>query len=134
VVPRQRRRSAEPAEGHLKGLLKSLPDGDVKDALQMRADGAKASVSKLKAFREAVCSDSHVRGMLKYFGASRTGRWSGAGGAKVQPHNLARGSIKRPDQAIDLIISGANPGDLELLFEDSAMGVVSSCLRGVFAC
>lgn len=118
----------------LKELLRTLPKGPVREALQIRADGAKASVSKLKAFREAVCKDGNVRGMLRYYGAIRTGRWSGAGGAKVQPHNIVRGTIKRPDQAIDLIEAGASPEDLELLFEDSAMGVVSSCLRGVFSC
>ena len=106
----------------------------IRDVLILRRDGAKASVAKLKAFAEAVCSDGNVKGMLRYYGAGRTGRWSGAGGAKVQPHNLVRGTIKRPDQAIGLILSGHNSAELELLFEDSALGVIASCLRGCFAC
>jgi hypothetical protein len=52
----------------------------------------------------------------------------------VQPHNITKPTIKRPDQAIAMIEGGAGPEDLEMLFEDSALGVASSCLRGVFAC
>lgn len=107
---------------------------DVRKVLRLRLDGAKASVAKLKAFREAVCKDGHVKGMLRYYGANRTGRWSGAGGAKVQPHNIVRGTIKRPDLAIDFMLKGASAEDIELLFEDGALGVIASCLRGVFAC
>jgi hypothetical protein len=125
-----RRPGAEPAEGHDQGLLKSLPDGDVKAALQMRARRREGSVVEAEGVPRGRLQDSHVKGMLRYYGAGRTGRWSGAGGAKVQPHNLARGSIKRPDQAIDLIIKGANPGRLELLFEDSALGVVAPVCAG----
>jgi DNA polymerase len=118
----------------LKAAVATLPPGPARDAIQIRMDGAKTSVSKLKAFREAVCSDGLVRGMVRYYGASRTGRYSGAGGAKVQPHNITKPTIKRPDQAIAMIEGGAGPEDLEMLFEDSALGVASSCLRGVFAC
>jgi DNA polymerase bacteriophage-type len=118
----------------VKTWIKKLPDCPARDVLILRRDGAKASVAKLKAFAEAVCRDGHVRGMLRYYGAGRTGRWSGAGGAKVQPHNLVRGTIKRPDTAIDMMLAGHGADDLELLFEDSALGVIASCLRGVFAC
>lgn len=113
--------------------LKNPPPSDVRRVLELRRAGAKASVAKLKAFREAVCNDGTVKGMLRYYGAARTGRWSGAGGAKVQPHNLVRGSIKRPDTAIDMMLAGHGAAAMELLFEDSALGVIASCLRGVFA-
>jgi DNA polymerase len=106
----------------------------VRKVIRLRLDGAKASVAKLKAFKEAVCQDGTVKGMLRYYGAARTGRWSGAGGAKVQPHNIVRGTIKRPDTAIDLMLKGAGAADIELMFEDGALGVIASCLRGVFAC
>lgn len=114
--------------------IKTLAPGPARDALILRRDGAKSSVAKLKAFAEAVCKDGNVKGMLRYYGAGRTGRWSGAGGAKVQPHNLVRGSIKRPDTAIDMILGGYGVEDIELLFEDGALGVIASCMRGCFAC
>jgi DNA polymerase len=118
----------------VKQWISKLPDCPARDVLILRRDGAKASVAKLRAFAEAVCRDGHVKGMLRYYGAGRTGRWSGAGGAKVQPHNLVRGSIKRPDTAIDMMLNGCDAAGLELLFEDGALGVLASCLRGVFAC
>lgn len=116
----------------LAAAVKSLPDGPAKDAIRLRLEGAKASTAKLKAFKEAVCSDGHARGLLRYCGAGRTGRWSGAGGAKIQPHNMPRGTIKDVKAAIRLIQQGASPDEIAFLFEDSAMGVVASCLRGCF--
>ena len=116
----------------LRDAVKHMPDSPAKTAIQLRLDGAKASVAKLKAFEEAVCRDGNVRGLVRYYGAGRTGRFSGAGGAKVQPHNLVRGTIKDVKGAIKLLQAGVSPEELELLFDDSAMGVVSSCLRGVF--
>ena len=111
--------------------VEKLPDGPARDALRIRQDGSKTSTSKLKAFREAVCADGNVRGLLRYYGAARTGRWSGAGGARVQLQNLAKPTIKHVENAIALIKAGATPSDLELLFPESAMGVVASCMRGV---
>lgn len=116
----------------LRSAVKAMPDSPAKDAIQLRLDGAKASVAKLNAFEDAVCTDGNVRGLIRYYGASRTGRFSGAGGAKVQPHNLVRGTIKDVKRAIKLLQFGVSPAELEMLFEDSAMGVVASCLRGVF--
>ena len=40
-----------------------------------------------------------------------------------------RGSIADVPNALACIRGGAGPEDLELLFEDSALGVVASCLR-----
>lgn len=116
----------------LQGAVKALPDGPAKAAIQVRLDGAKASLAKLKAFKQAVCADDHVRGLLRYYGANRTGRWSGAGGAKVQPHNLMKPTFKDVEGATRLLQRGVAPDDLDLLFPDSPMGVVASCMRGVF--
>lgn len=118
----------------VKQWIAKLPDCPARDVLILRRDGARASVAKLRAFAEAVCRDGNVKGLLRYYGAGRTGRWSGAGGAKVQPHNLVRGTIKRPDTAIEMMLAGFGVEDLELLFEDGALGVIASCMRGCFAC
>lgn len=118
----------------VKQWIKKLPDCPARDVLILRRDGSKTSTSKLKAFAEAVCSDGNVKGLTRYYGAGRTGRWSGAGGAKVQLQNLVRGSIKRPDQAIAMMLAGHGAEAIELLFEDSALGVIASCMRGVLAC
>jgi DNA polymerase len=119
-------------KGTVADTLKHAPRGIARDALALRAEGSKASTAKLTAFTEAVCIDERVRGMLRYYGAGRTGRWSGAGGAKVQPQNLPRGSIKDVMLAIRMILAGAPLDHIEALFEDSVLGVVASCLRGCF--
>ena len=68
-----------------------------------------------------------MRGSFQYYGATRTGRWAGR---RLQPQNLFRGSIKDvPTALVSVIHAGTTGADLDLLFEDSALGVVASCLR-----
>jgi DNA polymerase len=100
--------------------------GAPRTALQARLDASRSSTAKLAAIASARSSDGRVRGTFQYYGASRTGRWAGR---RLQPQNLFRGSIKDVAAAIDAIHAGAGPEDLELLFEDSALGVIASCLR-----
>jgi len=95
-------------------------------ALQARLDASRSSTAKLTAIASARSYDGRVRGTFQYYGASRTGRWAGR---RLQPQNLFRGSIKDVPAALRVIRAGASPEDLELLFEDSALGVVASCLR-----
>jgi DNA polymerase len=95
-------------------------------ALQARLDASRSSTAKLTAIASARSHDGRVRGTFQYYGASRTGRWAGR---RLQPQNLFRGSIKDVPAALQVIRAGASPEDLEMLFEDSALGVVASCLR-----
>jgi DNA polymerase len=46
-------------------------------ALTMRQSLSKSSVSKYRAMENCVCADSRVRGLFQFYGANRTGRWSG---------------------------------------------------------
>ena len=50
----------------------------------------KTSTKKYDALKKATCNDGRVRGLLQFYGASRTGRWAGR---IVQPHNLPRGDV-----------------------------------------
>lgn len=100
-----------------------------RDALLVRQEAARASTRKLVAMRRALSRDSRLRGLFQYGGAGRTLRWAGRG---VQPQNFPRGTIKRVAVAVDLIMAGASPEDLSLLFEDSVLGVIASCLRSCF--
>jgi hypothetical protein len=103
----------------------TLPDGPRK-LLQARLDASRASTAKLAAIAAARSLDGRVRGTFQYYGAGRTGRWAGR---RFQPQNLFRGSIKDVPAAIRAIRAGAPPDDLAMLFEDSALGVVASCMR-----
>jgi DNA polymerase len=95
-------------------------------ALQARLDASRSSTAKLTAITSARSCDGRVRGTFQYYGAARTGRWAGR---RLQTQNFPRGSIRDVPAALRVIRAGATPEDLEMLFEDSALGVVSSCLR-----
>jgi DNA polymerase len=111
------------------GMLRrpGLPD-HVRAALRCRLDASRSSTAKLTTIRRSVDQDHRLRGTTQYYGAGRTGRWAGR---RFQPQNLPRGTISDIGTAVSLIEAGAPAEDLELLFEDSAMGVLASALRSV---
>ncbi len=101
-----------------------------RDLLELRADGAKTSAAKLDAMLSASVARGtvgHVRGMLQYYGASRTGRWAGR---LIQLQNMPRGELKGKTLAAAraAVQAGASLAVIELLF-GPAMRVVSSLLR-----
>lgn len=58
--------------------------------LELRQLMSKTSTKKYDALEAAVCNDDRVRGMMFYYGASRTGRWAGR---IVQPQNLPQNHL-----------------------------------------
>jgi DNA polymerase len=78
---------------------------DVRQILELRQQGGRASVSKLDTLLASVDADDRVRGCFRYHAAS-TGRWSGQG---FQPQNL-----KKPEQKnkIEVAIKAVLSGDL----------------------
>ena len=93
--------------------LKNAP-AELVPVLQLRQQLAKSSVKKYTAMENAVCTDSRVRGMFMFLGASRTGRFAGR---LVQLQNLPQNHIPDLDEARAL--AGAEDYDaLEMLYED----------------
>jgi DNA polymerase len=78
------------------------PDAETRKILELRREGARASVEKLDTLFASVCDDLRVRSVLRYYG-SHTGRWTGAG---FQPQNLKKPSIKSITAAIAAVRSG----------------------------
>lgn len=113
----------------VKGLLDDPHvQGAPRTVLQARLDASRASTAKLTAIAAARSPDGRLRGCFQYYGANRTGRWAGR---RVQPQNLYRGSIRDiPNALASAMRADTTAADLDLLYEDSAMGVVASCLRG----
>lgn len=72
----------------------------VEAMLELRQKLGKTSVSKYKAMIDCVCQDGRIRGLLQFYGASRTGRWAGR---LVQMQNLPRNYIAELDYARDLV-------------------------------
>lgn len=120
------------ADGVSAHALKTmLADPETPDAvravLELRKEAAKSSTAKLKAMLNAACPDDRIRGSLLYYGAPRTGRWSGR---LHQPQNFPRGDeavTAMTDQAVSMILAG-NLDAMRLVF-GSPLDVVSSCLR-----
>ncbi len=104
----------------------TLP-ADVLRLIEIKNLLGKTSVKKYEAMRGAVCSDGRVRGMLQFYGASRTGRWAGR---LVQLHNLPQNHLEDLDTARDLVKSGDYKA-LALCY-DSPSDVLSQLIRTAF--
>lgn len=113
-----------------KKAVKSLlpeADGEVLEMLKLRLLMAKTSVKKYEAIQRSVCSDGRVRGLLKFYGANRTGRWSGK---NIQIQNLPANHI--PDLALARqLVRDGRFEDIETLYE-STPTVLSELIRTAF--
>lgn len=94
-------------------------DGDIQEMLHLRLLMSKTSVKKYEAVMRSVCKDNRVRGMMRFCGASRTGRWSGN---ILQPQNLPQNHLPDLTLARDIV----KDGDFELL--DMTFGNVPNVL------
>ncbi len=95
------------------GLLKEAPE-PLKTVLELRQQLAKSSVKKYQAMENAVCADSRAHGMFKFYGANRTGRFSGR---IIQLQNLPQNHIPDLEQARELVKCGDYDA-LSMLYED----------------
>lgn len=94
-------------------LLKTAPE-PLGEVLSLRQQLAKSSVKKYTAMENAVCKDSRAHGMFQFYGANRTGRFSGR---LIQLQNLPQNHIPDLAQARELVRCG-NYEALSLLYED----------------
>ncbi|SFE35101.1 DNA polymerase [Peptostreptococcus sp. D1] len=94
-------------------LLETVPK-NIKEVLEIRQKLAKSSVKKYQAMENAVCKDQRARGMFRFYGASRSGRWAGR---LIQLQNLPQNHLPYLKEARDLV----DMGDYEamtMLYED----------------
>ena len=107
-------------------MLKDAPE-DLREVLLLRMQLAKSSVKKYQAMENAVCADGRARGMFQFYGANRTGRFSGR---LIQLQNLPQNHMKDLSQARALVRSG----DIEMLeiLYDSVPDVLSELIRTAF--
>ena len=94
-------------------------DGDIQEMLHLRLLMSKTSVKKYEAVMRSVCKDNRVRGMMRFCGASRTGRWSGQ---ILQVQNLPQNHLPDLTLARDIV----KDGDFEML--DMTFGNVPNVL------
>ena len=94
-------------------MLEDVPE-PLKTALTLRQQLAKSSVKKYQAMENAVCTDSRAHGMFVFYGANRTGRYSGK---IIQLQNLPQNHIPDLAQARGLVETGDFDA-LAMLYED----------------
>ena len=80
-------------------LLKDAT-GNVEEILRLRQDIAKSSVKKYIAMQNVVGKDSRARGLIQFYGANRTGRFSGR---LIQVQNLPQNHLEPLEEARELI-------------------------------
>lgn len=94
-----------------KETVAELLDGknapEVQRVLEIRQQLGKTSIKKYVAMENAVCADGRVRGLTQFYGANRTGRWSGR---LVQMQNLPRNYLKTLDGARKIAKEGNRDG------------------------
>ena len=107
-------------------LMKTAPP-ELRDVLTLRQQLAKSSVRKYQAMEKTVCADGRARGMFQFYGASRTGRFSGR---NIQLQNLPQNHLPDLAEARALVRLGDFDG-LELLYED-VPDTLSQLIRTAF--
>ena len=93
--------------------VKTAP-AELAEVLVLRQQLSKSSVKKYQAMQNAVCVDSRARGMFRFYGANRSGRWAGR---MIQLQNLPQNHMLDLEQARGLVESG-NYDAMELLYDD----------------
>lgn len=107
-------------------MIKSAPE-DLAEVLSLRLQLAKSSVRKYEVMQNAVCADDRCRGMFQFYGANRSGRWSGR---LIQLQNLPQNHLPDLEQARELV----KQDDYEMLdlLYDSVPSVLSELIRTAF--
>lgn len=119
--------------------LKSIQKKDVQDALsgnlppnvrralEIRQQLGKTSVKKYDAILACVCKDERVRGISQFYGASKTGRFSGR---LVQMQNLPRDYLE-PLEDVREIVKARDYETLDLIYPSIA-DTLSQLIRTAF--
>ena len=94
-------------------ILRTAPE-PLRKVLALRQQLAKSSVKKYQAMENAVCADNRARGMFKFYGANRTGRYSGK---IIQLQNLPQNHMSDLAEARGLVRCGDYDA-LSMLYDD----------------
>lgn len=101
--------------------------GAVKEALMLYGQVQKSSLAKYGAMIDTVCDDGRARGMFRFYGAARSGRWAGR---HIQLQNLPQNHLEDLLLARSLVMEG----DYEKMdfFYGSVPDTLSQLIRTAF--
>ena len=114
------------AKKDVESALKNA-EGDIKEVLELRQELSKSSVRKYDAMKNVKGKDNRARGLIQFYGANRTGRYSGR---LIQVQNLRRNNLKDLDLARSLV-KNEDYETLEILYE-SPSDILSQLIRTAF--
>ena len=115
------------AKDAVPGIIADAKSSVVKRVLRLKQLMSKTSVSKYEAMNRSCCTDGRVHGAFKFYGANRTGRWSGT---LVQMQNLPRNSMTELDDARELLRNGDTDA-IEMIYAHPP-DVLSQLIRTAF--
>ena len=114
------------AKKDVESALKNV-EGDIKEVLELRQELSKSSVRKYDAMKNVKGKDNRARGLIQFYGANRTGRYSGR---LIQVQNLRRNNLKDLDLARSLV-KNRDYETMEILY-DSPSDILSQLIRTAF--
>ena len=112
---------------NVQNIIKNAPSDLINLVLALRLQTSKSSIKKYEAIKNCKCSDSRVRGMFQFVGATRTGRYASK---FVQLQNLRQNHLSNLSDIRELIKNG----DIEALniLYDDIPDVLSQLIRTAF--
>ena len=114
------------AKKDVESALKNV-EGDIKEVLELRQELSKSSVRKYDAMKNVKGKDNRARGLIQFYGANRTGRYSGR---LIQVQNLRRNNLKDLELARSLV-KNRDYETMEILYE-SPSDILSQLIRTAF--
>lgn len=114
------------SKNQVSALLNGAPV-PLKNVLILRQQLAKSSIKKYAAMASAVCEDGRLHGCFQFYGANRTGRFSGR---LVQLQNLPQNHLPNLENARALVRAGNYEGVRTCY--DSVPDVLSELIRTAF--
>lgn len=115
------------AKDLLPELAELAEDDRVTEVIELRQQSSKTSVKKYQAMLACAGTDSRARGLFQFYGANRTGRFSGR---LIQLQNLPRNTLSDLDLARHLVKTCDH--ETLTMFYDNIPTVLSELIRTAF--
>lgn len=107
--------------------LLSSATGSAQRMLEIRQLISKTSTKKYASVKNTICADGRIHGMFQFYGANRTGRYSGR---LCQPQNLPRNTMPELDDARKYVLK-SDRAALNFLYEN-VPDTLSQLIRTIF--
>lgn len=98
---------------HRNALLQTAPE-PMRTVLDLKQQLSKSSLKKYDVMQRVACQDGRARGMFQFYGAGRTGRFTGR---LIQLQNLPQNHMPDLEQAHELVKQGDYEA-MEMLYDD----------------